>query len=51
MIKVSFISIRAAMQENMSLGFPTRSDTNQAVRSQEKARSLKFQIEEEGLFC
>ena len=28
----------------------TRSDTNQAVQSQKQARSLKFQIYEEGLY-
>ena len=32
-----------AMQENWSLGFPTRSDTNRPVQS-EMARSLKFWI-------
>ena len=29
-------------QENLSLGFPTRSDTNQAVQPQKMARGLKF---------
>ena len=32
------------MQENLSLGFLTRSDTNQNVQSQRMARSLKIQI-------
>ena len=32
------------MQENRSLGFPTRFDTNWLVQSQKKARSLKFFI-------
>ena len=31
-------------QENMSLGFPTRSDTNQFVRPQKMARGSKFEI-------
>ena len=32
-------------------GFPTRSDTNQAVQPQKRARGLKFQIKEvEGLY-
>ena len=36
---------------NRSSGFPTRSDTNQAVQLQKKARCLKFQVEEvEGLY-
>ena len=30
-----------------TMWFPNRSDTNQAVKSQKQARSLKFQIEEE----
>ena len=29
---------------NRSLGFPTRSDTNQAVQPQKMARSFKFRI-------
>ena len=37
------------MRENRSLGFPTRSDINQPVPSQDKARSLKFQIWDENL--
>ena len=40
------------MQENRSLGFPTRSDTNWPVQLQKMARSLKFWIkEEEALYC
>ena len=36
---------------NRSLGFPTRSDTNQALQLQKMARGLKFQIKEvEGLY-
>ena len=35
------------MQENWSLVFPTRCDTNRPVQSQKQARSLKFWIEEE----
>ena len=34
------------LRENLSLGLPTRSDTNQAVRTQKIARGLKFQIKE-----
>ena len=34
----------AATGENLSSGFLTRSDTNQLVQSQKKARSLKFWI-------
>ena len=35
----------------LSLGFPTRSDTNQAIQLQNMARGLKFQIwEVEGLY-
>ena len=30
------------MQENMSSGFPTRSDTNWPVQSQKNARCLNF---------
>ena len=38
-------------RENRSLGFPTWSDTNQLTQSQKKARSLKFQMEQEvGLY-
>ena len=36
--------VLVAMQQNLSLGFLTRSDTNRPQRLQEKARSLKFQI-------
>ena len=41
------------MCENRSSGFPTGSDTNQAVLSQKMARGLKFCIiyEVEGLYC
>ena len=35
------------MQENRSLGFLIRSDTNRPVQSQKQARSLKFLTEEE----
>ena len=39
------------MQENRSLGFTTRSDTNRRVQSQKIATSLKFRMkEEEGLY-
>ena len=32
------------MRENRYSGFPTRSDTNQAVQPQKMARGLKFRI-------
>ena len=39
------------MRENQSSGFPTRSDTNQAVQPHKMARDLKFGIYEvEGLY-
>ena len=39
------------LRENLSLGFPTRSDTNQAVQPQKIARGLKFCTSEvEGLY-
>ena len=34
--------ISAVSQENLSLGFPTRFDTNKAVLPQKVARGLKF---------
>ena len=34
------------MQENLSSGFPTKSDTNRAGRPQKMARGLKFRISE-----
>ena len=40
----------AMSQENLSSGFPTWSDTNQAVQPQKVARGLKFRTDEvEGL--
>ena len=33
-----------AFRENLSLGFPTRSDTNQTVHPQKMARGSKLQI-------
>ena len=36
------------MQENLSSGLPTRSDTNRAVQQQKMARDLKFRIKEVG---
>ena len=36
------------MQENRSLGFPTRSDTNLPVQQQKMARNLKFQKKRNG---
>ena len=36
--------IRATSRENLSLGSPTRYDTNQAVRPQIMARDLEIQI-------
>ena len=45
------VRIWAATSENRSSGFPTRSDTNQAVQPQKMARGLKFCIQEgEGLY-
>ena len=38
----------AAMKENLSSGFPTKSDTNRALQPLKMARGLKFQIQEEG---
>ena len=40
--------IIAVSQEKLSSGFPTRSNTNRAVRPQKMARGLKFQIYEGG---
>ena len=40
----------AALLENWSLRFPTRSDTNRSVHPQKKARGLKFWIKEEELY-
>ena len=43
--------IWAPLWENRSSGFPTRSDTNQAVQPQKMARGLKFCISEvDGLY-
>ena len=39
--------ICAASRENWSSGFSTRSDTNQSVQSQKRARTFKFRIYEE----
>ena len=36
--------IQAMPKENLSLGFPTSSDTNQLVQPQKMARVLKFWI-------
>ena len=39
------------MQENLSSGFPTRSDINWAIQPQKMARGLKFQMYKvEGLY-
>ena len=37
-------AILASLRENRSSGFPTRSDTSQAVQPQKMARGLKFRI-------
>ena len=37
-------ALGAVTQENQSLGFPTRSDTNLPVQSQKMAGSLKFRV-------
>ena len=43
--------IRAALQENLSSGFLTRSNTNRAVQPLKTARGLKFRTQEEkGLY-
>ena len=48
---LSFTSMISALTpENLSLEFPTRSDTNQPVQSQKQARRLKFLIQEEKLY-
>ena len=45
------LHIRAASRENLSSRFPTRSDTNRAVKPQKIGRGLKFLIyEEEGFY-
>ena len=45
------VFILAAYRENLSSGFPARSDTNRTVRTQEMARGLTFRIlEVEGLY-
>ena len=36
--------IGATSRKNLSLGFPTRPDTNQAVQQQKMAMGLKFRI-------
>ena len=42
---IDFVKIKlAASLENLSSGFLTRSDTNQAVQPQKMAGSLKFWI-------
>ena len=38
------VVILAASRENLTLGFPTRSDINRAVQPQKMARDLKFRI-------
>ena len=46
-----FLNYLASSLENLSSGFPTRSDTNWAVQPQKMAIGLKFQIKEvEGLY-
>ena len=46
-----FISYEPVHEKTNNLGFPTRSDSNQAVQSQKIARSFKFRMkEEEGLY-
>ena len=39
--------INKPRQKNLSSGFQTRSDTNQAVQPQKMARDLKYRIWEE----
>ena len=38
------LQVRAFAWENQQFSFPTKSDTNRSVQSQEQARSLKFRI-------
>ena len=42
---VEEMSFRTASRENLSSGFPARSDTNWAVQLLRMARGLKFRIE------
>ena len=42
---------RAETQENLSSGFPTRSDTNRPVQSQKKARNFRFRKKTNFTFC
>ena len=39
-------TIYASLQQNLSLGFTTRSDTTQAVLTQKMVKGLKFQIKD-----
>ena len=39
--------IRAVSRENLSSGFPTRSDTNRAIQPQKMVEDLKFRISED----
>ena len=39
-----FVIKSAVSRQNLSLGFPTRSDTNGAAHSQRMARDLELQI-------
>ena len=48
---VSNLHVKAASQENMSSRFPTKSETNRAVRPQKIDRCFEFRIlEVEGLY-
>ena len=45
-----YINERGPSRQNLSSGYPTRSDTNRAVQRQKMARELTFRIKiEEGL--
>ena len=46
-----YINVRATSRQNLSSGFPTRSDTNRAVQRQKMARGLTFRIYIEEEFC
>ena len=47
----SDLSVQRYFEPHLSLGFPTRSDTNRAVQPQEMARGFKFWIKKvEGLY-
>ena len=40
------LDLSLVMKENLSSGFPTRSDTNRAIQPHKMTRGLKFQIKQ-----